>query len=67
LLPKAIVATASFAELRHGELRALEWPDYQVDSLIVSRSIWKSFINRPKTRARHAKPRVTGERYIKAF
>jgi len=28
LLPKAIVATASFAGLRHGELRALEWPDY---------------------------------------
>lgn len=51
LLPKAIVATASFAGLRHGELRALEWLDYQGDSLNVSRSIWKSFINRPKTRA----------------
>ena len=51
LLPKAIVATASFAGLRHGELRALEWPDYQGDSLSVSRSIWKTFINRPKTRA----------------
>jgi integrase len=51
LLPKAIVATASFAGLRHGELRALEWSDYQGDSLNVSRSIWKTFINRPKTRA----------------
>ncbi len=51
LLPKAIVATASFGGLRHGELRALEWPDYQGDSLNVSRSIWKTFINRPKTRA----------------
>ena len=51
LLPKAIVATASFEGLRHGELGALEWPDYQNNSLNVSRSIWKTFINRPKTRA----------------
>lgn len=49
LLPKAIVATASFAGLRHGELRALEWEAYQGDSLNVSRSIWKTHINRPKT------------------
>jgi integrase len=27
LLPKAVVATASFAGLRRGELRGLEWPD----------------------------------------
>ena len=28
LLPKAIVATASLAGLREGELRGLEWSDY---------------------------------------
>jgi len=51
LLPKAVIATASFAGLREGELRGLEWPDYAGDSLGVSRSIWRSVVNRPKTRA----------------
>jgi integrase len=51
LLPKAVIATASFAGLREGELRGLEWPDYSGDSLNVNRSIWKSVPNGPKTRA----------------
>ncbi|HEX2713647.1 MAG TPA: tyrosine-type recombinase/integrase [Candidatus Acidoferrales bacterium] len=51
LLPKAVVATASFAGLREGELRGLEWPDYTRESLSVNRSIWKTFVNKPKTRA----------------
>jgi len=51
LLPKAVVATASFAGLREGELRGLEWPDYTGDALNVNRSIWKNVVNRPKTRA----------------
>src|SRR5215472_1163682 len=51
LLPKAVIATASFAGLREGELCALEWPDYSGDSLNVNRSIWKSVPNGPKTRA----------------
>lgn len=51
LLPKAVVATASFAGLREGELRGLEWPDYTGESLCVNRSIWKTFVNKPKTRA----------------
>jgi integrase len=51
LLPKVVVATASFAGLREGELRGLEWTDYAGDSLSVNRSIWKSVVNRPKTRA----------------
>ena len=45
LLPKAVIATASFAGLREGELRGLEWTDYNGDSLSVNRSIWKSFVN----------------------
>jgi integrase len=51
LLPKAVVATAPFAGLREGELRGLEWPDYTGQSLSVNRSIWKTFVNKPKTRA----------------
>ena len=50
LLPKAVVATASFAGPREGELRGLEWPDTR-ESLSVNRSIWKTFVNKPKTRA----------------
>ena len=73
MLPKAVVATASFAGLREGELRGVEWPDFAGDALAVKRSIWKTVVNEPKTRAnrqrvlRHAKPHVTKDRYIKAF
>lgn len=35
LLPKAAVATASFAGLREGELRGVEWPDFAGDTLTV--------------------------------
>jgi integrase len=51
LLPKAVVATAAYAGLREGELRGLEWTDYQGNVLSVNRSIWKTFTNKPKTRA----------------
>ena len=51
LLPKAVIATASFAGLREGELRGIEWTGYTGDLLSVNRSIWKSVVNRPKTRA----------------
>ena len=57
LLPKAVIATASFAGLREGELRGLEWADYTGDSLNVNRSIWKSFVNGPKTRASAQAPK----------
>jgi integrase len=51
LLPRAIVATASLAGLREGELRGLEWPDYTEELLAVNRSAWREFVNKPKTRA----------------
>jgi integrase len=51
LLPKTAVATASFVGLREGELRGVEWQDYNGTEMTVRRSIWKSVINRPKTRA----------------
>jgi integrase len=50
LLPKAVVATASLAGLREGELRGLEWPDYTGEAIAVNRSVWKGVVNRPKTR-----------------
>jgi integrase len=55
LLPKAVVATAAFAGLRSGELGGLEWTDYSGDALNVKRSVWRTFVNQPKTRA-SAKP-----------
>jgi integrase len=55
LLPKAVVATAAFAGLRSGEMRGLEWTDYSGDALNVRRSVWRTFVNQPKTRA-SAKP-----------
>lgn len=49
LFPKVAVATASFVGLREGALRGLEWQDYNGTEITVSRSIWKPFVNRPKT------------------
>jgi hypothetical protein len=36
-------------------LLGLEWTDYSGDALNVKRSVWKGFVNQPKTRA-SAKP-----------
>jgi integrase len=38
-----------------GELRGLEWTDYSGVALDVKRSVWKTVVNQPKTRA-SAKP-----------
>ena len=51
LLAKALVATAAFAGLRHGELRGLHWTDYTGNKLSIRRSMWNSAVNPPKTRA----------------
>jgi integrase len=51
LLAKSLVATAAFAGLRQGELRGLEWSDYTGTELTINRSIWRSVVNLPKTRA----------------
>jgi integrase len=51
LLAKSLVATAAFAGLRLGELRGLEWTDYNGTELTINRSIWRSVVNPPKTRA----------------
>ena len=51
ILTKSLVATAAFAGLRQGELRGLEWTDYTGTELTINRSIWRSVVNLPKTRA----------------
>jgi integrase len=50
-LVKSLVATASFAGLRLGELRGLQWTDYAGTEFTVNRSIWRSVVSPPKTRA----------------
>jgi hypothetical protein len=37
--------------LREGELRGVQWPDYAGTELTVNRSIWRTVVNQPKTRA----------------
>ena len=51
LLAKTLVAIATFAGLRQGELRGLDWTDYTGSELAINRSIWMSVVNLPKTRA----------------
>lgn len=53
LLPdpaRTIVAVAAFSGLRRSEMRGLLWEYYAGDTLKVSRSVWESYVNEPKTR-----------------
>jgi integrase len=52
LLPepaKTVFAVAAFAGLRQGEIRGLDWLDYDGNVLTVTRSIWRKHVNLPKT------------------
>jgi integrase len=52
LLPepaKTVFAVAAFAGLRQGEIRGLDWLDYNGHVLTVARSIWGKHVNLPKT------------------
>ena len=55
LQPKAVVAVAAYAGLREGEVRGLDWTDYDfvsgVKSLDVNKSVWRGHLKRPKTLA----------------
>jgi integrase len=44
-----IVATAAFTGLRKGEIRGLEWPDFDKEELHVRRAYWRSHVDEPKT------------------
>ena len=46
-----IVAAASFSGLREGELRGLEWENYDSDQISVTKSIWREHVEEPKTPA----------------
>jgi integrase len=52
LLPepaKTAFAVAAFAGLREGEIRGLNWVDYDGETLTVARSVWRKHVNLPKT------------------
>lgn len=52
LLPepaKTAFAVAAYAGLREGEIRGLDWQDYDGDTLTVARSVWRKHVNLPKT------------------
>jgi integrase len=53
---KTIVLTAAFTGLRKGEIRGLEWQDFDGKELSVRRSMWNSTVNQPKTK--HSKAPV---------
>lgn len=44
-----VVAVAGFTGLRMGEIRGLQWQDYDGESLAVSRSVWRTHVVAPKT------------------
>jgi integrase len=47
----SVVAVAGFTGLRLGEIRGLQWQDYDDESLSVNRSVWRTHITAPKTEA----------------
>ena len=44
-----VVAVAALTGLREGEIRGLQWHDYDGESLKVQRSVWRTHISNPKT------------------
>lgn len=46
-----IVAVAGFAGVREGELRGLLWENYDGKQLSITRSVWRSHVQNPKTKA----------------
>ena len=46
---RTVVLTAAYTGLRPGEIRGLLWKDFNGKELSVERSIWNSFVNKPKT------------------
>jgi hypothetical protein len=46
-----IVAVAGFAGVREGELRGLLWENCDGKQLSITRSVWRSYVLNPKTKA----------------
>jgi integrase len=45
------IAVAAFTGLRQAEIRGLRWSDYDGNSLLVSRSVWRTHVGPTKTAA----------------
>jgi integrase len=59
--PAAIVATAAFTGVREGELRGLLWQDYSGTQIWVTQSVWRGYVQEPKTKASMAPVPVIAE------
>jgi integrase len=46
---KTAFAVAAFAGLRQGEIRGLDWLDYDGENVSVVRSVWRKHVSPPKT------------------
>jgi len=46
-----VVALAGLTGLREGEIRGLQWQDYDGETLSVARSVWRTHVHQPKTDA----------------
>jgi len=51
---RTLVATAAFTGLRKGELKGLQWEDYDGATLTVNHSMWRGFMGEPKSDASRA-------------
>ena len=47
---RTVVLTAALTGLRKGEIRGLNWEDFDGKELAVKRSVWNTVVNKPKTR-----------------
>ena len=47
---RTVVLTAALSGLRKGEIRGLNWEDFDGKELAVRRSVWNSVVNKPKTK-----------------
>jgi integrase len=50
-----VIAVAGFTGLRLGEIRGLQWQDYDGENLNVCRSVWRTHVLTPKTESSEAK------------
>jgi integrase len=51
LQTKAIVAVCAFGGVRRAEAQGLRWQDYDGKTLTISQTVWKNFVNPPKSKA----------------
>jgi integrase len=51
---RTVVLTAALSGLRKGEIRGLQWDDFNGKEMRVRRSIWNSTVNQPKTNSSRA-------------